>query len=174
MTVLKCFGAHDKNSEDNAQTLKPHSYQIQERLSRINKWDDYIVSSYNDRSFSSTSYVGKEGDGTVEFRIRAWNNFGSSEWSEVMPCPQRPKTCAKYQLTMTMIDWSLMLLKYVNGRNRSFLSHLFDIFSFFKDLYIWAYIVFTVYLFVHTQTYCIRIDRSTEEKILHPRRFSSG
>ena len=155
----------DSNADDNAQTLKPHSYQIQERLSRINKWDDYIVSSFNDRSFSSTSYVGKEGDGTVEFRIRAWNNFGSSDWSDVIPCPQRPKTCT--QIPADNDDDPLVSDAPENiksNRSRPFLSYLFDLFTFFKDLYIWAYIVFTAYLlYTHKNTVFELIDQQKKK-----------
>ena len=101
----------------------------------------------------------------MEFRIRAWNNFGSSDWSEVMPCPQRPKTCAQipaYDDDGAVISDAPENIK--SNRSRPFLSHLFDLFTFFKDLYIWAYIVFTAYLlYTHKNTVFELIDQQKKK-----------
>ncbi len=128
---------------DDKQTLTPHSYQVQERLSRINTWNNYVITSYKDRSFSSTKYAGKENDGVVEFRVRPWSSFGTTIWSDVAVCPPRPINCQHNTFVNTNMD-NKMNDTTENAQNTSILSYIISIFIFFKEIYLWLYFVFTL------------------------------
>lgn len=128
---------------DDKQTLTPHSYQVQERLSRINTWNNYIITSYKDRSFSSTKYAGKENDGVVEFRVRPWSSFGTTIWSDVTECPPRPNNCQQNTFTKTA-DGDKMGDTRELTQNSSILSRIINMFIFFKEIYLWLYFVFTL------------------------------
>ena len=129
----------DYSNSDNNKMLKPHSYQLQERLSRINIWNDFVISSHNDRSFSSTKYVGEEKGGIIEFRIRSWSSFGTSEWSEVTTCPPRPLSCERNA------EDNLNEKKDEKiGNTSTFYKTIDNILNFFnalKDAVVWLYVV---------------------------------